>query len=275
MRIDAALSETLPKFLDKAILPQSLLENLIHDFKESDLPHPMIFQTSGTNKNESVYFGVREFDSEERFAVPWVLQQTIGDKDIDLKLVEVPKALGLILKPLGQHVSNWKYFLEAKLRQYTVIIQDTILRVNDGDKVYELYVEKTEPASVVCIVDTDVDLGISGETVVESDEIVKDLGSNAVENEFGISSDKPSHLVRIRGKKGYVVHLEVLEGPHDLVDMVAGPTELTTPNCYTQQTMSTGLEAGISVDLDELFVLPIVWGEGNSQVRMVLRKVQE
>lgn len=157
----------LPRYSDRAIFPPSILSSIIDTYSESSLPHPLIFKV--WHENYSCYIGVKEFSSNEGdIVLPRIITDKLGTNNGDIITVElidnVPKGKSLTLKPLQFYpqIHNWKFFLESKLTNfYTTLTKHTVLYIEDGPTVYELFVEAVDESSeTIGIIDTDIILDV-------------------------------------------------------------------------------------------------------------------
>lgn len=274
----------LPKFSDKAILPQILLEQIIRHYPDN-LPHPLIFKVKYEGKE--VHMGVKEFSGEEddRVGIPWVLQQELGvdtaNAYIQLSLVDtVPKGTSLVLRPIKQYpdVPNWKYFLESRLRNYTVLTKGTILYVDAGqntksETVYELYVEDIEPAKTVCIIDTDLTLEIKEDNVEPTPD-----GEKIKEIQLSIDvkvGDKKVYKIKKEKVLGKVITLQALDGALDNVDLVLGDRFLTMDYYYWTTLRNGKIHLPENGDDDEwAYIIPFVW-DHDITVNIIIEEEEE
>ncbi|CUM65038.1 uncharacterized protein PRCAT00002657001 [Priceomyces carsonii] len=155
----------LPRYSDKAILPQSVLSKILERFPESNLPHPLIFKIESLESDKYTFIGVKEFSSpsEDLCLLPELIVEKLGSpKLVSISLEEnLQKATYLKLKPLQFYSDqNWKFFLENKLSYfYTVLLKGEKIVLLDQNLRYELIVEDLNQ-DVACIIDTDIDLEI-------------------------------------------------------------------------------------------------------------------
>ena len=160
-------SNNVRPYSDKAILPANILSEIIND--EIELPHPLIFKI--TNQSDPfvyTYIGVKEFTSEpgEVILPSFVNAKLQNPTDVSLELERnIPKAISLCIKPklFYANVKNWKFFLEEKLRDYTVVNRNDCVIIEDDGLKYELIVEQIngpDNVTVASIIDTDVTLDI-------------------------------------------------------------------------------------------------------------------
>ncbi|CUM55439.1 unnamed protein product [Debaryomyces fabryi] len=165
--LKVAAGSNLPQYSDRAIFPPSILSSIIDSYSESSLPHPLIFKA--WHNNNSCYIGVKEFSSNEgEILLPRVITDKLGASSDDIVKVElfdkIPKGKSLTLKPLQFYpqVHNWKFFLESKLTNfYTTLTKHTVLYIEDGLTVYELFVEAVDESSdTIGIIDTDIILDV-------------------------------------------------------------------------------------------------------------------
>ncbi|KAI5970098.1 hypothetical protein CANMA_000709 [Candida margitis] len=155
-------NKSLPPYSDKANLPQSVLSELVNTGIE--LPHPLIFRIS----NDSdpfiyTYIGVKEFTSNSgEIQLPsFITTKLHQPTDVVIELQPtIPKATSLRLKPrlFYANITNWKFFLENRLTQYTVVNQGDCLTIEDDGLKYELEIEQindSDTVTVASIIDTD------------------------------------------------------------------------------------------------------------------------
>ena len=160
MLLHLSPEQPLPPDSDKALLPPELLQHVLSQFPDQNLPHPLTFSLKFLSFSATI--GVKQFTADLDLIV---LPQTITSKlhaspgdSIEIDLVILEKALFLKLKPLQFYhdISNWKYYLESQLTQYyTALTKGSILSING----YQLCIEDTN-LDVVCIIDTDIVLDI-------------------------------------------------------------------------------------------------------------------
>ncbi|ODQ79205.1 hypothetical protein BABINDRAFT_8789 [Babjeviella inositovora NRRL Y-12698] len=256
---------SLPPLSDKAVLPASVLEQLLE--ASSELPTPLIFQIS-TALGETTFIGTREFTAAEgAIHLPRIIQEKLGAEagsEVTLTLSSeksVPKGTRLVVKPLDADypVSNWKYFLESRLNNaYTTLTQGDVLVVGSGkqtrllegqlvEEEYRLLVDTVEPALTVCIVDTDVSLEIVplnddnaqkmldkglevSEIAIKLDEVVPITDS--VKYQFDVSeyvASRPQEILQIS------IASELKEGP----GLVVSVDEFVSPNTFIWSNMET------------------------------------
>lgn len=180
----------LNDYTDKVVLPPFILNEIISQQTATgcEFPSPLIFKVS-TGDDKSCFVGVREFSSVDEYIIlPNTIQEKLGvslateEISINLELAtNIPKGTSLVLKPLDLNygISNWKFFLEAKLTiEYTTLTQDDILYIEDNGKVYKLLIDTLEPASTISIVDTEIELSIEP----LNDEHAKSIQENNLNN---------------------------------------------------------------------------------------------
>ncbi|KAH3668616.1 hypothetical protein OGAPHI_002370 [Ogataea philodendri] len=156
-------SSAIPAYSDKIDLPESVLSELVS--QRESLPHPMVFKIA--TASQICYAGVREFSAPEgTVLVSGSLFSTLQidlSPTVQLELVELPKGTDLSIKPLKLYheISDWKWFLEAKLtKYYCTLTRGQLLKLEDDFGSFELLVETLEPAQTVCIIDTDINLDV-------------------------------------------------------------------------------------------------------------------
>lgn len=217
---------------DKVILPQSILENLVN--QASMLPTPLTFRLKSGNNNKYTHVGVSEFSSEEGFVY---LPKSVGDNleiekesmMIDVEFKVLPKASGLKIKPLlesDQHVDDYKVMLEAQLnRTHTALTKGDVLTVSDPldiKKGIRFLVEQVKPADAVCIVDTDVDLEVSGQSNVQ-------VGDEQQQKEINIEE---TVSLKIHSKSNHLLELKQWDNSRELKFVIETNIEESTVNAF-------------------------------------------
>lgn len=158
---------SLPRYSDKAIFPPSILSSILDNYGEAKLPHPLVFKIY--NNEKTSYVGVKEFSSQEGLIeLPQIISEKLSIEKallIRIELVRnIPKGQSLTLKTLQFYpqVHNWKFFLESKLTNfYTTLTKHEVLYIEDGNTVYELYIEAVdESLDTIGIIDTDITLDV-------------------------------------------------------------------------------------------------------------------
>lgn len=281
LQVDPTLSGSLPRFSDKTVLPSSYLGEIIDRFGEDTLPHPMIFRA--TCNDITTYVGVQEF-SESRdniVGLPWVVQQRfLGGEDdesahldITFSLVEdIPKATALTLRPVKTYSKkvrdNWKYFLESKLRRFTVLTEGTVLYVEDSQQVYELQIEQVSPAKTVCIIDTDVDLVVNDDGI---DQVVET--GISVGDTFEVNKEN-LHPMTI--PKAQVIGKYLCLDGDENVDMVVGDRFVSLDR-YRWSTMTNReilIEDLDGNDDDDIHLIVFSWG-ASTKAKVLIRDHSE
>ncbi|KAG7798625.1 hypothetical protein KL929_001668 [Ogataea haglerorum] len=186
-------STVIPVHSDKIDLPASVLELLVKRY--DPLPHPLTFRlATATNV---CYAGVREFSApEDTVLVSGDLLEALKGEaggPVQAELIELPKATDLSIKPLKfyKNISDWKWFLEAKLtKYYCSLTRGQTLLLEDEFGSYELLIDRLEPAATVCIIDTDINLDV----VPLDDEMAKQFlhreTINAIRVNENVQTDK-------------------------------------------------------------------------------------
>lgn len=248
-RLFSTATSSLPFYSDKALLPQSILQDLIDAQKAGEideLPHPLIFRLS--TPSSRCYAGVREFSSQENeIVLPGLLTQKLGitnentsETPIIVELMsDIPQATRLTLKPITKYArfstdQDWKWFLEAKLTSlYTTLTKNDKLVISDGKETYKLNVSAVSPARTVCIVDTDIDLDLTTDQVVEE---------TSKENEF-VNIVKAGAIVA--GQKAKIDTTNNFE--HGM--LISGDTDFALsgdrfigPDSFLKSTVNSGIK---------------------------------
>ena len=198
LRVDS--STKLPAYSDKAILPPSVLSQIIDIIPESQLPHPLIFEI--TCGSRTTYIGVKEFSAPEEdtaYLPSSVLTKldVQDQKEVTFKLrTDIPKANSLRIRPtqLYTNITNWKYFLENKLNQfYTTLTSKESLVIEDEALRYELLIEEINGESAksvtACIIDTDIVLDVVPINDKLAHDQIKEFDSNPHNNIVEIETE--------------------------------------------------------------------------------------
>ncbi|GME89485.1 unnamed protein product [Ambrosiozyma monospora] len=274
----------LPYYSDKVILPQSILETLVSQQKALDLPalpHPLIFKIS--SPTTVCYAGVQEFISDEgEIKLSGLLLEKFGiinnskengsdvvSKSVSLPLQvelthDVPKGTSLSLKPLEIYdVTNWKWFLEAKLSScYTTLTQGDLLHIKDENngQIYKLEVNKTEPSQTICVIDTDINLDVEP----LDDEMAKALleKRNHLDKFENLPLDKPLSI-----PVGQKLRVELDDLKKDVTfvgngDFIVSNNECIAKDSFIWSTLNSGVKT-VKVSRSDpnwnhtLYVIPI------------------
>lgn len=275
--LQAQVSNSLPSYSDKVLLPQSVLSSIID--KYPTLPHPLIFKVISHEpglRRITTYVGVKEFTLEEEIVG---LPRTIYDRlklglngqqqNLELELMDnVPKCTLLKLKPrfFYSEVHNWKFFLEDKLvKNYTILTEGELLFIEYNDLRIEFTIEEMN-TKVCSIVDTDIVLEV---VPLDDETAAKQLEFNKQEGEIEITSSrtvidnlKPLlgnvpekarvfkfDLSKVRGSK-LVIHLE--NSHSDLDDDI---NSLVNIDLICGLDKFVGLENFLFTTMDEDFKL--------------------
>ncbi len=160
-RYSIAPSE-IDRLTDKIILPPSVLEQLLRLSPDQELPHPLTFSISTGSMTS--HCGVREFSAEEGYVlVPSVILDNLAAKpgeQVKISYKALEKGERVRLRPLesGYDHEDWKALLESSLRSmYTTLTKGQVLKLGGGMR---FLVDDVQPADVVCIVDTDLEVDI-------------------------------------------------------------------------------------------------------------------
>lgn len=252
-----ALSDTLPAYSDKCILPQSVLLQIISE--NQDLPHPLVFVIK--NEKHSVYIGVKEFTAPENVCVaPKYIFDILGDGPVSVTLKDsVPKATFLRLKPAQfyPHITNWKFYLESQLsKHYTTVSKHQSFSIYDylADTVVDLYVEDGN-ADTMTVIDTDTVLDVVplndimaaqqlGQTAdLSYMENIPQLGSEPQDVEVlpftqtTIPAMFKVDLKQAKSNFSITLHDSSQSGSCN-TDMLVGLDKLVKLDCFQYQTMS-------------------------------------
>lgn len=193
------------KFTDKVTLPQSILDSLLSEYADQ-LPRPLMFKIGSRALQRHTHVGVREFTAEDgTVGLPEGVYENLGLKDKDSQVLEVtlatvPKATNMTIKPLEEYnVDNYEALLEASMRaNYTALTVGDTITIPDpsGGPNLGFLVEKLEPESAVCIVDTDVNLDINHTVRVGS------ASTSTTPTEVGIGSINVSSPAKFKTSTG-------------------------------------------------------------------------
>lgn len=144
----------------KIDLPEVFLEEIE---KTESLQSPLVFRITGPKG--TTHAGVRQFNAPDNsIMVGRTLGEAIGALEpgtpIEVEIAELPKGTGVKLKA-DDPTLDWKALLEVWLPQNcTALTQGEELEVPHLGRTHNIRVLSLEPASAVCIVDTDLDLEV-------------------------------------------------------------------------------------------------------------------
>ena len=175
------------KHTNKLLLPQSVLyslQNSIDNFES-----PLFFKL--TNKSNEFYqvCGVHEFSAPPGVIhAPYYVMNTLGIREgetINIELVNPPEGSFIKIRPHKTEfieLPNPKELLEKILsRDYQVLIEGHTIQLYDtnSDKVYEIDIVETKPASIIKIIDINLEVDFEQPLdYVEPVKEVKDISEN-------------------------------------------------------------------------------------------------
>ncbi|KAK9450590.1 ubiquitin fusion degradation protein UFD1-domain-containing protein [Limtongia smithiae] len=169
-------------YSDRVLLPQTVLERLVARVGRDPLPSPLTFQVFNPATGATTHCGVREFSAPENVVV--VSAQTalsLGISERQLVAVDdaettpvliitpqqLPKGTFVRLRPLEAEYltidDDWKALLESALQaSYTTLTEGLTFAILNPSTQTPLtfLVDKLEPASAVCIIETDLTVDI-------------------------------------------------------------------------------------------------------------------
>jgi|TARA_B110000046_G_C12975457_1_gene390899 ubiquitin fusion degradation protein 1 len=199
------------KHTNKLLLPQSVLyslQNSIDNFES-----PLFFKL--TNKSNEFYqvCGVHEFSAPPGVIhAPYYVMNTLGIREgetINIELVNPPEGSFIKIRPHKTEfieLPNPKELLEKILsRDYQVLIEGHTIQLYDtnSDKVYEIDIVETKPASIIKIIDINLEVDFEQPLdYVEPVKKVKDISQNV--NDY---SKMNYDMNRFPGK-GYILGSE-------------------------------------------------------------------
>lgn len=160
LRYNVECSDLLPPHSDKCILPSLLLKEVIS--LRPELPHPLVLELFGANQT---YVGVMEFTAPEgTIVVPQDVFEKLSSKEVEIRVVDLPKCTYLKLKPtqFHPHITNWKYYLESFLStKYTVLTKNQSFFYDDdvAKTTVEVVVEDCN-ADAVVVVEANAELDV-------------------------------------------------------------------------------------------------------------------
>ena len=168
---------------DKIILPQSILNDVLGEYNNRDLPYPLTFLLR--THNQSTHVGVREFSAQEgTIILSTNVTENLAVKAgmaISVQLVELRKGEVAAFKPLAAGYdlqSDWKTALEGAFRSaYTTLTVGGTVRLRNGMR---FLVDKLLPEDAVCIVDTDLEVDIVPLSEEQARQTVKSNAEKAV-----------------------------------------------------------------------------------------------
>lgn len=175
----------------KIDLPETALEEIANN---GELESPLVFRVTGPGG--TTHAGVHQFSApSESILVGRSLGEAVGALDpgtpVEVELVNLPKGTGVKLKADDPTV-DWKALLERFLPQYcTALTQGDILKVPHLGKVHSVRVLSLEPASAVCIVDTDLDLEVEAPVIASDGQRHYELDDTVPLKEYAQSIDIP------------------------------------------------------------------------------------
>ncbi|KAG9299024.1 hypothetical protein G9A89_020337 [Geosiphon pyriformis] len=132
------------------------------------LPYPLTFQILNPKTRLITYGGVLEFNSPDSKAyLPQWMYDSLSleeNQEVIIRLKELPKGTWVRFRPLSmeyREIVDYRAAFEAYLRShYTTLTCGEILKVKQGDSVYQFLVDSLKPENAVQIIDTDLEVEI-------------------------------------------------------------------------------------------------------------------
>lgn len=199
------------KHTNKLLLPQSVLyslQNSIDNFES-----PLFFKLKNISNEFYQVCGVHEFSAPPGVIhAPYYVMNTLGIREgetINIELVNPPEGSFIKIRPHKTEfieLPNPKELLEKILsRDYQVLIEGHTIQLYDtnSDKVYEIDIVETKPASIIKIIDINLEVDFEQPLdYVEPVKKVKDISQNV--NDY---SKMNYDMNRFPGK-GYILGSE-------------------------------------------------------------------
>ncbi|KAM0945459.1 putative ubiquitin fusion degradation protein Ufd1 [Dioscorea sansibarensis] len=149
---------------DKIIMPLSALNTLAM----LDIDYPMSFEVNTYSSERVSHCGVLEFVAEEGIIyMPQWMMQNMGIQDADLvciKIASLPKCTYVKLQPHTKdflELTSTKAALEKTLRGFTCLTLGDTIKLLHNNKEYSFDIIECNPASAVCINETDCEIDFS------------------------------------------------------------------------------------------------------------------
>jgi|TARA_B110000971_G_C19934416_1_gene465638 ubiquitin fusion degradation protein 1 len=175
------------KHTNKLLLPQSVLyslQNSIDNFES-----PLFFKLKNISNEFYQVCGVHEFSAPPGVIhAPYYVMNTLGIREgetINIELVNPPEGSFIKIRPHKTEfieLPNPKELLEKILsRDYQVLIEGHTIQLYDtnSDKVYEIDIVETKPASIIKIIDINLEVDFEQPLdYVEPVKEVKDISEN-------------------------------------------------------------------------------------------------
>ena len=199
------------KHTNKLLLPQSVLyslQNSIDNFES-----PLFFKLKNISNEFYQVCGVHEFSAPPGVIhAPYYVMNTLGIREgetINIELVNPPEGSFIKIRPHKTEfieLPNPKELLEKILsRDYQVLKEGHTIQLYDtnSDKVYEIDIVETKPASIIKIIDINLEVDFEQPLdYVEPVKKVKDISQNV--NDY---SKMNYDMNRFPGK-GYILGSE-------------------------------------------------------------------
>lgn len=143
----------------RIFLPPSALDQL----SRLSIEYPMLFKLTNTNQDRFTHCGVLEFVADEgKCHMPyWMMRNLFLDEGSFVKVESASLPVATFSKFQPQSVdfldiTNPKAVLENELRSFACLTTGDVIAISYNDKIYELCVLETKPASAVSIVECDM-----------------------------------------------------------------------------------------------------------------------
>lgn len=145
----------------KIILPPSALETLTR----LHIQYPMLFKLNNSRAHRATHCGVLEFVADEgRVYLPyWMMNNLLLEEGslVQVENVSLPVATFAKFQPQSPDfldITNPKAVLENALRKFACLTTGDMIAINYNDRIYELRVLETKPATAVSIIECDMNV---------------------------------------------------------------------------------------------------------------------
>jgi len=178
----------------KIIMPPSALDQLTR----LNIVYPMLFKLTNKSNQRTTHCGVLEFVADEgKIYIPYWMMQNLMLKEggmIQVESATLPVATFSKFQPLSKDfldLTNPKAVLEMRLRHFACLSKGDIIAINYNNKVYELNVLETKPATAVSIIECDMNVEFEAPPGYEEPTISKPQPMEEDEPELDISQMLP------------------------------------------------------------------------------------
>jgi len=178
----------------KIIMPPSALDQLTR----LNIQYPMLFKLTNKKVSKTTHCGVLEFVADEgKIYIPyWMMQNLMLEEGgmITVESATLPVATYSKFQPLSADfldLSNPKAVLEMRLRHFACLSKGDIIAINYNNRIYELNVMETKPASAVTIIECDMNVDFEAPPGYEEPRVAPQEPMEEEEPELDISQMLP------------------------------------------------------------------------------------